>query len=95
MADGSLDMIMHSLGTEAAAGSVIKFFLKESSKPTLETPSSHLTPITSSIINMAFLRQYGGCARSEPRAQPSNCSKKRVYPDYAAALPTFECQKDG
>lgn len=67
-------MITHSLGTEAAAGSVIKVFLKESSKPTLQTPSSHLTPIISSIINMAFLREYGGYARSEPRAEPSNCS---------------------
>lgn len=70
-------MITHLLGTEAAADSVIKIFLRESSKPTSETPSSHLTLITSSTINMAFLREYGGYARSEPSAEPSNCSNTK------------------
>lgn len=77
MADGSLDMITHLLGTEAAADSVIKIFLKESSKPTSETPSSHLTLITSSTINMAFLSECGGCARGKPTAEPSNCSSTK------------------
>lgn len=71
-------MIMHSLGTEAAAGSVIKIFLKNPQSQPWKLPHLiFLTPITSSIINMAFLRDCGGYAISEPRAEPSNCSKTK------------------